>query len=317
MSSTRAVNYSIRANKHIERRMLFEVLQRLDRLPPRLSTYRYVGFGGIYFTDLLLAHRDLGISDLVSIEKTTHRDRFEFNKPLACIALRFDTSGKVLPTVLAELGDAPAIFWLDYDGLIDQSVIADAALVAGAATPWTVLIITVNCEPGPEAERLATVRRRLGNALPPDITYAAQLGGWKLGNLSHRMITGAIDATLVDRNAAIAPKERMLYHQLVRFHYADGAKMMTTGGIFCTAADAGVLPETFSGLPQLRERAEPPLLLDAPILTAREVRHLSDQLPEKGPPAPRPSAPGLAPSDVERFADMYRHYPLYAQVEVI
>ena len=248
MPSTRAINYSVRANKHIERRLLFEVLRRLDRLPPRLGSYRYVGFGGIFFADFLLAHRDLGIDNLVSVEQAPTRDRFTFNKPLACIDLQFGSSGELLPPLLAESRTGPTIYWLDYDGALDQAVLDDITHVATAASAWTVMLLTVNCQPEPLNERLAILRQRLGDLLPPDITSAADLGSWKLAGLSHRLITGAIDAALVDRNAALPPEERMRYRQLVHFHYADGAKMLTTGGIFHASSGAEALEEATRAL---------------------------------------------------------------------
>jgi hypothetical protein len=317
MPSTRAINYPVRANKHVERQMLMELLQRLDRLPPRLASYRYVGFGGIYFTDFVQAHRYLGVDHMVSIEHNTPRERFAFNKPLACIDLRFGGADEHLPQLLAELreADAPGMFWLDYDGKMDADVLADIATLASGATPLTFAAVTVNCQPEPRGQRMEAFARRFGEKAPPDVTAEAQLGGWSLAKVCHRLIAGEIAAALRDRNAALPEAERLHYTQLVRIHYADGAQMLTAGGILHTAGQAQQIADAMGGLLQVRTAGEEPLLVDAPVLTAREIRHMSAQLP--GALGSAPSSPGVLQADAERFARLYRHYPLYAQVEVL
>lgn len=322
MASTRTVNYSVRASKHVERQMIVEVLQRVDRLPPRLESYRYIGFGGIFFTDFLLAHRHLGLTAMTSIEQSGPPERFTFNRPLACIDLRFGPSGTVLPDVLGRLRrtDTPAIAWLDYDGSISTTVTADAALVAAQAVPLTLLMITVNSEPPPDvSSRIPWLQRHLHEQMPPDIVDGAQLGGWKLAELSHRLFSAEIARTLVDRNLALEPFEQLRYRQLLRFHYADGARMLTTGGIFHTDAQADLVTDAFGGLGQIRSLADKPLTIEVPVLTAREVRHLFDQLPVPSPTTSPGSpsgvsSPGVPEGDVAQFADIYRHYPLYADI---
>lgn len=321
MGSTRTVNYSVRASKHVERQMIVEVLQRLDRLPPRLDAYRYVGFGGIFFADFLLAHRHLGLTAMTSIEKS-RTDRFSFNRPLSCIDLRFGASSDVLPVVLGDLrrAQAPGIVWLDYDGSISATVTADAALVAAEAVPLTLLLVTVNCEPLQDVQqRVSCLARQMGDQMPPQITTGAQLGGWKLAEVSHRLVNGAIEQALVDRNLVLERDQQLHYQQLLRFHYSDGARMLTTGGIFRTQAQAGLVDDAFAGLGQIREVTGDALSLEVPVLTAREVRHLLAQLPEARPRPPAGSAedvrsPGVPQADVAKFTSIYRYYPLYAEI---
>lgn len=315
MPSTRRINYSVRANKHIERRLLMEVFRRLDRLPPRLTAYRYVGFGGIFFTDFVHAHQHLGLKDMTSIEHGGPKERFDYNKPLACIDIRYGGARDTLPDLLTEIAAtaAPAVFWLDFDGPLDRQICDDIAHLATNVTEWSFLAITVNADPGAPADRLATFRRRFEETAPPDVTSAAQLAKWKLADLSNRMLVDAIDTALVARNAATPVASRLHYQQLVNFHYADGAMMLTTGGIFHTDGQAHLIAEATAGLPQLRPHGTEALLVDAPVLTPREVRNLTSQLPAINGRVP--TSPGVAEADVRRFVDVYRHYPLYAQVE--
>ena len=78
MSSFEKINYNLRPNKCIERKMMCEALGRLAFLE-YLENYRYIGFGSPYFADFTLFHRSLGITKLESIEKEeSKKSRFEF-----------------------------------------------------------------------------------------------------------------------------------------------------------------------------------------------------------------------------------------------
>src|ERR1035438_1696889 len=95
--SYRAINYSLRPAKAVERKMMGEAFRRLHPFQ-RIEDYRYVGFGSIYFSDFQAVHRTLGISDMVSIEKNVSAEAcFEFNKPYRSIELIFGNSSVVLP----------------------------------------------------------------------------------------------------------------------------------------------------------------------------------------------------------------------------
>lgn len=79
--SYRIINYALRPAKAIERRMLCAALAGLHRFQ-RIEDYRYIGFGSIYFSDFQLLHRELGISDMLSIEKDVAAEAcFRFNLP--------------------------------------------------------------------------------------------------------------------------------------------------------------------------------------------------------------------------------------------
>src|SRR5258708_21886019 len=125
--SYRTVNFGLRTAKHIERKMMAEALLRLDRVVP-LNSYKYVGFGAIFYADFLLFHRLLGITSMLSIEeKISHEERFRFNLPLGCIDLDFRHSNEALPNLDWQ---GPAIVWLDYDEQLTDSVFADLETVA-------------------------------------------------------------------------------------------------------------------------------------------------------------------------------------------
>ena len=91
--SYRAIDYSLRPAKTIERRMLCEAFRHLHPFE-RPERYSYVGMRSIYFSDFHLFHRARGISDMVSIEKDAYAEEcLNFNLPYNCIKskrLNFD-----------------------------------------------------------------------------------------------------------------------------------------------------------------------------------------------------------------------------------
>lgn len=67
MPSFDAINYSLRPSKSIQTQLVFDGVRLLqDRLD--LERLTYVGFGSIWFTDFVLAHKILRIDDMGSIE---------------------------------------------------------------------------------------------------------------------------------------------------------------------------------------------------------------------------------------------------------
>ena len=87
MVSSDYINYAIRPNKAVERKLIFEVLSVLSPVL-NLPGYRYIGLGAPWFVDFVMAHRYLLIEDMISIEQDEIlASRAEFNKPYACVSV--------------------------------------------------------------------------------------------------------------------------------------------------------------------------------------------------------------------------------------
>lgn len=309
--SYREVNFSVRAAKSIERKMIAETLLRLDRLAP-LNSYRYVGFGSIFFADFLIFHRTLGITSMLSIEKQAiNEERFRFNLPLGCVDLDFRPSNQALPSLD---WSRSSIVWLDYDSQLDIAVLGDVEAVAGQAGPWSVLIITVNAQPGEIGCRLEHLKASVGaERIPIDVTAEAHLAKWNLAKVGRRIIRAAIESALADRNAPLDEGEKVGFQQLFNFHYADGPRMLTFGGIFYRAADALELDRCSFGELYHVTKGDAPVNITVPILTTREVLHLSAQLPGHENSL---ASEGIPDAELERFARMYRYYPLFIDIDL-
>ena len=125
MAALDTVNYAIRPNKNIERKVVFEALSYLEADFP-FAAYRYVGFGSLWFSDFVLAHQSLGISDLISIQKgQALAARARFNAPYGCIKVIEGEFGALLSSL--KLDERPAILWLDYESRIG-AVLEELAL---------------------------------------------------------------------------------------------------------------------------------------------------------------------------------------------
>jgi hypothetical protein len=318
LPSFELVNYALRPAKAAERKMLCDLFRRLEHFAP-VETYRYVGFGSIYFTDFQLFHQALGICDMCSLEKETEKEmRFDFNKPYRCIDLRMGESGSILPTLEWV---KPSIVWLDYDGRLNRSVLADVATVCSRAKSGSILLISVNVQPEvtaastmkqQEVERLAAFVDAVGEDNVPLGLSGAELRGPKLAELCRRIISSKIKQELAYRNGPLNGEQRINYTQLVNFGYADGARMLTVGGIFYEGRHTALVSKcNFEMFPFVAqgERAHE---IRAPRLTPKELRHLNAQLPHL--PAGQLRAPGVPEADIQDYAAIYRYYPNFGEV---
>src|SRR5690606_27344734 len=136
--------------------------------------YCYLGMGSLAFVDFNLAHRALGIDELISVEKEKFFERAKFNVPFSCISVVPGDIHDVLPTI--DLPSKNLIVWLDYDGKLDDSIVDDVGLCARKLKRGSILLATVNAESGLkpnqikyEAEELTKrlERRRLPAKLEP------------------------------------------------------------------------------------------------------------------------------------------------------
>src|ERR1039458_8364674 len=124
MRSFEKLNYTIRPNKNVERKLLAHLLGRLASTGHfKLPEYRYVGLGSIWFADFALLHRVLGIKDMISVEmEESRKKRLLFNKPFECIQLKLGKYSDVFPDLSWE---KPTVVWLDYDDTLKSYVFDD------------------------------------------------------------------------------------------------------------------------------------------------------------------------------------------------
>lgn len=312
-SSYRRINYRLRPAKNIERKMIVDALRRLRAFAP-LTEYRYVGLGSTYFSDFALFHKALDIQDMTSIEQDEkNAERFEFNVPFGCVTMAFGRSTDVLPTLR---WDKETIVWLDYDGSLDGTMLADVRFVVAEALPGSVITITTNAHPvtlDAKPGRVEKLRNDVGpENVPAEVSNDTDLAGWKLAKVCRQIVDNTIAATLRDRNAGVAADEQMNYLQLFNFHYQDDAKMLTVGGLLYRADQDDEVRECAFGDLAYVKRGSEAHLIEAPSLTFREMRRLNEQLPR----GETLGAPGVPEKDVQRYEKVYRYFPAFVDAEI-
>ena len=321
MSSAFDVNYSLRPSKNILRKMLAEGFRKLSKFA-QISSYRYVGFGSEFFTDFTLYHKQLGIRKMISVEKNTNDlDRYKFNAPYNCVEVIPGHSNDVLSGEID--WDPRTILWLDYTSSINAEVLTDIHHFCSNARPSSVIIITVNVEPDRNTEiaisamhryRIENLIDAVGEEKVPAGTSGKDLRRWGKAKISREIIVNEIHEILTDRNGGLRNDEKISYEQLFNFHYRDGARMLTTGGIIYENSQKLILNGcSFESLDYIRG-GEDYYLIDPPNLTYREIRYLDEQLPADS--VDTIDRKHLGKSVCEKYSKIYRYFPTFTESEI-
>lgn len=262
--------FSRRPSKNVERRMIIEACRHLERFAP-LSSYSYVGMGGLEFIDFELFHRHLGIERMTSIEKEAEwTERYEFNKPFRTIEVLIGKASEHLPT-LAWTG--PHVVWLDYTSQLDREVIRDCETVVRNAEPGSVLLLTI-CAKAHFEDRLARLEANVGSDMLSETLeekdfsgkWGFALGQWDV--ISRRL-----------RHVAANRIQPLSLRQFVHFWYRDGLRMQTIGWILApTVLEKSILESGIESLPFSRT-ADRGFEIDLPLLTRKELTFLNTRLP--------------------------------------
>ena len=166
---------SLRPSKSIQRQIVFDGIQTLiSQLD--LDQAVYVGFGSIWFTDFVLAHEQLGINEMYSIERDeiTFR-RAVFNAPFATVEVCRGDAASVLRSLVKKrsIQGRPWVTWLDYDSPIDKGMCDDIGLMLGYGPIDSLLLITFNGNAhkyGIPKNRPELLKDIFGDVVPDDLS---------------------------------------------------------------------------------------------------------------------------------------------------
>lgn len=317
-TSSRLINYRLRPAKSIERKMLCEAFRRLSVFGST-DTFRYLGFGSFYFVDFVMMHKELGITNMISIEKDVqHIERYEFNKPYKNINIIQGDSNQVLANLP---WDMRTIVWLDYDGRLEKSVLQDVETFCTNAHTASIFIVSINVQAEDYGQgktnqevgeaRLAQLKERLGEENVPARFKGSDLSGWGMAKVCRAIIRNQIEQTITARNGGRHPGTKYTFQQIFNFHYSDGAKMLTVGGILHDEGQKNVFEGcALKDLFYVR-MGEEAFKIEVPNLTPREVRYLNSNLPAEDLAAI--DKHGMTQGDLEKYASLYRYYPFYTE----
>lgn len=310
------IDYSLRPNKNVERKLIAEALQKLQG-QFNLPSYRYVGLGAIWFVDFVLFHRTLGIRDMISIQEgRAEARRAAYNRPFRFIQVVEGETTHVIDNLPPSR--KPMLIWLDYDSTLSGPVRKDIDLVGGKLNSGDIVLFTVN------ANYRQIVRQGKGGAkrdardvlaelleIPPETVpeHAVEVDG----------LPPFVAKTLFTRLGSVIRKEsgnELRLVPLFNYLYSDQATMLTFGGMAADEQDATRLRT--SGIFDLSYvTGEAQLKIDVPLLTHREKMEMDRLLPRD---EPLPDAAldrlrcGLSASEVEAYRNFYRHYPTFAEL---
>lgn len=334
-------DYLLRTNKHIERKLVFDVLLAAARRIG-MPEHWYLGFGSMWFGDFRLAHRLLGIDKLVSIEFPDYADRAKFNKPFSNITVEPGDSSSVLQKLGDEAWSRPLIAWLDYDGYLNNDVVADVNLLLSRCARNSVIGITVNGARGTYRVRrpngilarhetaVGVVENFLG-AGSINTKYEPQqnqAGAYvDVGEAAFpEFLCDAISTYMTHQvltSARQVDGQQLSYLPLFKLHHRDGADMVTVGGVVTTAADLASWQECLKGQPLLVDAAGDAAyrLLNLIPVTVKEKILLDECLPGSDDEAQflaATKAKGLALEDAEviKYRQFYRHFPVFVETTI-
>lgn len=318
MPSYKSVNYSIRPNKNVERKLLVESLTELSASFD-FQKYRYIGMGSMWFTDFILFHRSLRIKEMISVEKNKKgKTRATFNIPFSCIDVLGGEISNYLPGLLPK--DKRCLIWLDYDQSWECTVIKDIATICEKGESGTVLIITLNAD----SERLIGVKDPNGTDLNQIDAlefylkefFPPQFDEVQFEQNNYPQFVGEILFNIVDHY--VLQNKRLKFISFYNFYYNDNTPMVTVGGMLVDEKDLEILNsidlgKKFSYLSLNRNQTR--ILI--PHLTLKEKALLDSILPERenitAAELKRDFKLALSNSEIKEYIKYYRYYPAFAE----
>jgi hypothetical protein len=311
MASFDSINYSLRPNKSIERWLAFDGMRRLQSA---LELYRqvYVGMGSVWFSDFHMAHRILGVCDMVSFEANEIGfARAQFNRPFRTVRIKNEISNQGLPKLYLDdlVRDRPWIIWLDYDRALSEEALDDVRSAIENAPPNSLLLITFSATGnayGKPKHRSVLLKSLLGGVVPDDMS---------LGQVDDKLPETLADLTrdfMISATSASARPGGFI--PAFRLIYSDTATMVTVGGVLPTPGAAPAVKALVRNgeWPALVERR-----ISTPHLTIKEAAVLRSQLPARRPMTRKTIQKlgfDLQDDQIASFQEFFRYYPSFAQV---
>lgn len=315
MASFESINYVLRPNKSVERKLIFETFSRLEKTFD-FSTYSYIGMGSMWFVDFVMAHKILGISSLISFEHPDYADRARFNCPYKAIDVRGEIVSEGVQRINWEQG---AIVWLDYDTGPEGPAFSDVGYLSQKMSSGSFLMVTLNAhlgrikakdEKGNDITRHQGLRDQLGEFAPDESEFP---------NLNLKKYPYALAKSLslcIEREARRSARG-VEFYPFMNFKYSDNAPMITVGGVFLNESDKAKFLE--NNHVQNSEYLNKELFeINIPHLTQKERTVLDSLLPsdEKLTEAGFRAEFGfnISQQHLDGYSEFYKLYPVFGEV---
>lgn len=288
--------YAFRPAKRIQRLMFCDMLRCLRVVRP-MRDYLYVGLGHWQFVDFELMRREVGIVDMLSIERNTNdKPRFENNLPYSEVRLQFGEAYDHLQDLDPE---TPTVVWLDYTATLRSDVLRDLRLLAERLKPGSIIAATVNSHPGREDERLTRLRALLGEDIVPGDVVEEELDRAGLPKVQRRILMEQVADAAATRPQPVELRQTMLVT------YADAAPMLFWAALLDDGSTE--ISSAYKAMQHLEEfrDGDQPLEVTVPVLSTREVTGLNELMSQ----GQRPQVKGLTTSECDAYIELRRWYP--------
>lgn len=322
MESYEKFNYTIRPSKQIERKLFIEAFHYLGQHANYpVTNYTYLGFGSVFYADFVMFHKYLYIDEMICIEGSNIPRRMDFNKPYEFIRLEMGRVSDVLPKI--DFKDKQFIVWLDYDYGLCSEVLDDLDNFSRKLYPGSIIIITVDAEPKlrdhdeneklsrrDREEKLLLLYNSHFDTLLEEPVKRPDLARNSLPRLFAKVLKSQLETSMTKR------PDDVLFWQLFNLRYADGAQMLTVGGVIDTPEGGTNLKD--SGIHNLNfiEAGEEPKLISVPPLTYREKESIDRQI-EKGISIEEINLCfELKEILLKNYLNYYRHYPTFHEAVI-
>jgi hypothetical protein len=314
--SFKQFDYSLRPSKQVERKIMIEVLLRLSTAGCDISEYAYLGFGSVYYVDFIMFHKYLFIDTMTCIEWGDVAKRMRFNKPFKFIELKLGSLSKHIPRISRQ---QKLLVWLDYDRPLDEEMLQDIDGVSSRLGRKSIFVVTTDARPklpkdlfDLEAKSLAqreaitrdTYNGWFNQYVASPVTRTT-VSGTHVAPLFYEAILERIRQTLTRRS------EGLQFIQLFNYFYADGAPMLTVGGLIGTDEDRKALGATGILAHEMVRTSAEPLQISVPPLTVREKHWLDQRLDSKLTPAKLRFE--LDDRLLKNYVKFYKEYPAYME----
>lgn len=314
-------NYALRPSKNVERKIIIDCLLSLkDKFG--FPAYKYIGFGSMWFCDFILAHKTLGIEDLISIERKEYADRALFNAPYRCVKVIGGEASDVLKT--QGVNTHRSIIWLDYDSKLDGPVLNDLQFLCRESINGTIIIATLNAN----VKQLDNVKNVEGVQLfgldaleyivrDPDLLPT----GIKSEDLTIEEFPSIVAKILFERikSATVKSGRSERFLPIFNICYADSTPMVTVGGMIGNDEEEkkinyGELSKKFYCI-----RGEDQIVISVPPLTQKEKLTIDQLFPSPTVPTEdeikKKMGFSLKKEIIQAYHLLYLHYPTYGEVQ--
>ena len=317
MASAYDINFSIRPNKAVERKLVFQTLIALAPLFG-FEKYRYVGLGSLWFVDFVLAHKHLSIRDMISIENDAYlASRAKFNKPYACVDIKHGDSSEILKDPWLE--ECPLLAWLDYDTSLDGPALLDISELCRRAPTYSVIIVTINAHNNSLPNKDENDREFLSDEerlryYAPDL-IPHPLPSKKMQKSRYPALLASLLFRHMRRQVRKAGRQADKIVPIFNVAYRDNAPMITVGAVIADDRCAdGILDKMPSG----NKTGEDQISIGVPPMTMKEKATLDQLMPCDFVPTENDVEKRcgflMKKSQIENYHRFYLYYPVYGEI---